>query len=158
MEEIKAMSKTRFTIILKKRITDAASKYRLKKQGKKGGEIKYTGIHMASYLQPYSSTLKINEKQEIFSIRNKMVNIPANFATINECICGNIENSANIYDCQKLNNEQPKIEYEEIHSENMGKIRNAYERFKRNINERENTATRNIRPLHVNFGGGNNSF
>ena len=109
----------------------------MKKQGKKGGEIKYTGIHMASYLQPYSSTLKINEKQEIFSIRNKMVNIPANFGTINECICGTTENSAHIYDCQKLNKERPKIEYEQIYSENIWKIKSVYERFKRNMNERE---------------------
>ena len=72
-----------------------------------------------------------------------MVNIPANFATINECICGNTENSAHIYDCQKLNKERPKIEYEQIYSENIGKIKSIwkiqekYER-KRKTNELKN--------------------
>ena len=62
MNEIKAMTKAKFTIILKKKIRDAALEYLLKKQGKKGGEIKYSGIEMASYLQPFSSALTISEQ------------------------------------------------------------------------------------------------
>ena len=47
------------------------------------------------------------------------------------------ENSAHIYECQKLNEEQPKIKFEQIFSENVGKIRIVYERFKKNMNERD---------------------
>ena len=121
MNEIKAMTKTKFTTILKKKISNAAFEYLLKKQGKKGGEIKYSGVQMASYLQPYCSVLTINEKQEIFSIRNGMVNIPANYGTKSECICGKNENLAHIYECQQLNREQPKLEFEQIYSENIKK-------------------------------------
>ena len=143
------MTKTKFTTILKKKITDAAFEYLLNKQGKKGGEIRYTGLQMASYLQPYCSFLTINEKQEIFSIRNGMINIPANYGTNSECICGNNENSAHIYECQKLNEEQPKIKFEQIFSENVGKIRIVYERFKKNMNERDKQMKNKIatRPL-----------
>ena len=69
---------------------------------------------MASYLQPYSSNLTIKEKQEIFSIRNSMVN-----------------------ECKILNEEQPRVKYEEIYSENIGKIKILYERYKENMERRE---------------------
>ena len=60
----------------------------MKKQGVKGGAIEYADLHMARYLQPYSSALSMSEKQEIFAIRNDMViNISANFRTKIECIC-----------------------------------------------------------------------
>ena len=59
----------------------SAFKYLVSKQGKKGGEIKYKSFQMVDYLLPYNSELPIKEKQEIFSIRNGMVNIPANFGS-----------------------------------------------------------------------------
>ena len=52
-----------------------------------------------------------------------MVNIPANFGSEKECKCGLIENSAHIYECKILNNEQPKIKFQNIYSEHIGKIR-----------------------------------
>ena len=108
MNEIRAMSKTRFVAVLKKKIRAAAFEYLVKKQGTKGGAIKYTGLNMAAYLQPYSSALSIREKQEIFSIRNGMVNIPDNFGTKSICVCGNFENTAHVYECQTLNKGKPK--------------------------------------------------
>ena len=109
----------------------------MKKQGEKGGEIKYNGIQMASYLQPFCSALTISEKQEIFSIKNGMINIPSNYGTKNEFMCGKIKNSAHFYECQKLNKELPRIEYDQIYSENIGRIKVIYERFQKNIKERE---------------------
>ena len=138
MNEIRAMSKTRFVAVLKKKIRAAAFEYLVKKQGTKGGAIKYTGLNMAAYLQPYSSALSIREKQEIFSIRNGMVNIPDNFGTKSICVCGNFENTAHVYECQTLNKEKPKIEFAEIYSENIGKIKSINERFQKNMNQREN--------------------
>ena len=86
----------------------------MKKQGEKGGEIKYNGIQMASYL-----------------------NIPSNYGTKNEFMCGKIKNSAHFYECQKLNKELPRIEYDQIYSENIGRIKVIYERFQKNMKERE---------------------
>ena len=64
---------------------------------------------MVDYLQPYNSELSIIEKQEVFSIRNGLVNIPANFGSEEECKCGEKENSAHIYECKIFRNESPKI-------------------------------------------------
>ena len=118
MNEIKEMTKTKFATILKNKISKAAFEYLVKKEGVKGGEIKYTSLHMASYLQPYSSALSISEKQEIFAIRNDMVNISANYGTKTECTCGKSENTKHIYECNNLKKENPKIEFEQIYLEN----------------------------------------
>ena len=57
-----------------------ASKYQkstiLEKKGLKGSEIFYSSLEMADYLLPFNNTLTINEKCELFAVRNKMINIP----------------------------------------------------------------------------------
>ena len=78
---------------------------------------------LSDYLQPYSSNLTIKEKQEIFSIRNSMVNIPTNFGLEEKCMCGKIESLSHIYECKILNEEKQIVKYEEIYSENIGKIK-----------------------------------
>ena len=40
----------------------------------------------------------------------------------NECICGSNENSAKIFECLRLTKEEPKIEFKQIYSKNVGKI------------------------------------
>ena len=49
--------------ILKKKIKEAAFKYLVSKQGKKGGEIKYKSLQMVDYLLPYNSELSNKEKK-----------------------------------------------------------------------------------------------
>ena len=66
MNEIKETTKAHFSKLLKQKIREAAFKYLVKKQGKKGGDIKYSGLQMANYLQPYISNLSITKKQEFF--------------------------------------------------------------------------------------------
>ena len=77
--EIKNMTKSKFTSILKERISENALAYLVGKQGEKGKEIKYMSLEMSEYLQPINQNLTIEEKCEMFSIRNRMIKIPYNF-------------------------------------------------------------------------------
>ena len=78
-EEIKLMSKNQLTKILRKSQSENALKYLTDKQGTKGKDIEYSRIEMSEYLLPSTSSLTIDEKQEMFSMKNKMLKIPANF-------------------------------------------------------------------------------
>ena len=76
LEEIKNMTKTKFSRILKVKIKKNAFSYLIRKRGKKGGEISYTSLEMAEYLQPCNANLTIEQKHELFEVRNRMVLIP----------------------------------------------------------------------------------
>ena len=77
LEDIKKMSKTKFTNIFKQTTWKRAFIYLKEKQGKKGKEIKYSNIEMAEYLLP-ENKMSISQKQRMFAIRNKMVEIENN--------------------------------------------------------------------------------
>ena len=79
LDEIKQMTKRKFTEELKLRIQQNALLYLTGKQGKKGEEIEYACIKMAEYLQPLNNKLSIEQKREMYAARNRMVNIPYNF-------------------------------------------------------------------------------
>ena len=79
LEEIKLMTKDKFNRILKEKVKESALKYLLKQRGKKGKEIEYTTLEMAEYLQPFGNNLTVTEKRNLYSIRNRMVDIPSNF-------------------------------------------------------------------------------
>ena len=54
---------------------------------------------MAEYLQPFNNQLTIEQKREMFSIKNRLYDIPENFPKDEEkytCVCGE-ENIAHIY-------------------------------------------------------------
>ena len=98
LEEIKQMSKFTFNKMLKKRISENALNYLIKKQNIKGKDILYKKIELADYLQPYNK-LSIEEKRKIFEMRNKMTKIPNNFlngAQKNKCFCGEDEDMSHI--------------------------------------------------------------
>ena len=74
---------------------------------------------MAEYLQPFGNKLTVPEKQNYFSIRNRMENIPSisKGETAYFCICGEIENMGHIYNCKILSEGETKtkkLEYEKI--------------------------------------------
>ena len=95
---------------------------------------------MSEYLLPNSEDLSIENKQKIFGIRNKMVNIPANFSSSEnkyKCWCGNNEDMKHVYICKMLNPEEPIIEYEQIYSSNVRRISEINNRFQQNMNIRE---------------------
>ena len=58
---------------------------------------------MAEYLVPFNNSLTIEEKCEIFAIRNRMINIPFNFSSKSEykCECGKFEDMQHIYMCEQ---------------------------------------------------------
>ena len=58
-DEIKEMSKTKFTRLRKSRIEVNALKYLKNKRKSKGKEIEYTELEMAEYLQPTNDKLSI---------------------------------------------------------------------------------------------------
>ena len=90
LDEIRKISKTKYTNILKQRISEVALSYLVEKQGSKGSETKYTYLEMAEYLLPFNNQLTIDNKCEMFAIKNRMIDIPTNFSSNNEtkCQCG----------------------------------------------------------------------
>ena len=65
--------------MLKEQIRRNALVYLNGKQGEKGKEIKYTSLEMSEYLQPINNELSIEQKREMFSVKNRMIDIPYNF-------------------------------------------------------------------------------
>ena len=129
LEEIRTISKQKYLVILKEKIKVRALKYLLKKQGKKGSEISYSSIEMSEYLQPFNKYLTIEQKREMFAVRNRMVNIPTNFSSKNEtkCDCGDIEDMVHIYECKIFcDNKQSIIPYEQIFTLKVKEQRGVY--------------------------------
>ena len=56
------------------------------------------------------------------------------------------------YECKIWNNEKPEIEFQNIYSENIGKIRIIYERFKENMIKWENSTMNETSYFHVTNG------
>ena len=93
---------------------------------------------MSEFLLP-DSTFSNDTKREVFAIRNKMVNIPANFSSKleHECLCGEKENMEHVYSCKVLTTEKIDIHYENIYSENTHQISEVHRRFQINLKRRE---------------------
>ena len=91
---------------------------------------------------PDKENLSISDKQYIFAIRSRMIQIEYNFPKKGigrkVCVCGKTENMEHIYLCQILNPENTKIGYEGIFEENLRKMKIIYERFRINLENRKN--------------------
>ena len=122
-EDIEKMSCTQFKNLLKEKVKSAAFIYLIEKQLSKGGEIEYTELKMSDYLLP-NNELSIEEKIQVFSIRNKMdKNIPANFCSSQKI--------------SSVSAERGRVYmYEKIYSENVKDIKAINERFQENMNSR----------------------
>ena len=139
LKEIKIMNQTKFKNIVKERIKIVALDYLLEKQGSKGSETKYTNIQMAEYLQPYCSKLNIDEKRQMFAVKNRMVDLPVNFPAKNievKCICGSKETMSHIYSCKSLNKTKEMIKYEQIYEGNITEQIEIFKRFQQNLETR----------------------
>ena len=139
-EEIKQIPKTNYLQLLKGKIRNIALEYLLDKRGSKGSEIKYSYLEMADYLLPFNNNLSIEEKCELFAIKNRMINIPNNFSSKSEyrCECGDIETMSHIYECQQYNEEkEPTIPYEKNFTGNLNEEIQVYKRFSENLRKRE---------------------
>ena len=141
LESISKMTDFQFKNLLNKKIKENAFLYLIGKQGKKGGDIRYSEIQMTEYLQPNSKIHSNEMKRDIFALRNKMVKIPGNFASSEEkqffCKCGESENTKHLYECKVINSEEPVIKFEEIYSNNIQSIYEVNRRFQQNMNLRE---------------------
>ena len=131
--EIQNISKKEYNTMLKRRINEVALKYLLDKKGKKGSEINNMSLEMADYLLPFNNKMSIQEKCELFAIRNRMIKIPSNFSSKCEekCHCGEIENMKHIYECRIFNkNENNVIPYEKVYNGNLRQKIEVYKKFK----------------------------
>ena len=141
LEEIQNMPKMKFHNILKSRIRINALKYLKGKQKSKGGEISYPDIEMADYLLPSNDALTVENKQKLFSIRNRMIDIPSNFQKSDEkslCFCGEQENMKHVFDCEILNEGKPISEnYENVFNGNIGTQIRIFRQFEENLKKRE---------------------
>ena len=99
-------------------------------------EIEYPSLEMKEYLLPYNDRINIEEKQKMFEIRNRMVDIPANFGNSEICICGNEENMSHIYSCEYLNMKEITSAYEKIFNGNLSEQIEIFRRFENNLKVR----------------------
>ena len=76
---------------------------------------------MADYLLPFNNKLTIDEKYNLFAIRNKMINIQSNFSSRCEvkCECGEKEFTKHIYECKLYNDRKTTIPYESVYNGNL---------------------------------------
>ena len=132
------MKKEKYKSIVKEKVSEAALKYLINKQGKKGREIKYPFLEMSDYLLPFNNQ-SIEEKREMFAVKTSMVNITANFSTNSEtkCECGQRENMKHIYECKIYNKENPEVEFEKIYNGNLNEQKMVFRKFKQNMQKRE---------------------
>ena len=135
------MTKDKFNRILKEKVKESALKYLLKQRGKKGKEIEYTTLEMAEYLQPFGNNLTVTEKRNLYSIRNRMVDIPSNFPkekTEFQCICGEKENMEHIYNCELLSDKkEQRIDYENIFNGTIKQQMDVFRKMKQNLDQRK---------------------
>jgi hypothetical protein len=142
LEEIKKMTKYKFSNILKVRISKNALNYLRTKQGKKGKEIEHESLEMSEYLTPRNNNLTKTQKQEMFAVRNRMIEIGNNFPKPNEeylCIlCSEKENMEHIYNCEMLNNKKKQsVKYENIFNGKMETQIEVFMKFKQNMENRK---------------------
>ena len=97
---------------------------------------------MADYLSPNNTGLTIADKQDMFSVINRMVKISYNFPrnqNIEYC-CGQVKIMEHIYNCKLLNPEEATLSYRYLFSGNLGQQIAVY---KRNFEESEKPKSEN---------------
>ena len=137
LREIKEMPKNRFKNMLNLKVKENALEYLLGKRGSKGKEMNYPSLEMADYLLPYNDKMDIEEKQRLFAVKNRMVEIPSNFGKSDSiCICGTKENMSHIYSCQYLNEKKESQPYGNVQNGKLNEQIEIFRRFENNMKER----------------------
>ena len=114
-DEIKQMSLGSFKSVLKKKIKEESLIYLLQKRKIKGKEIEYTNLQISEYLLPNEYIQSIEDKQLLFSLKNKMIS-NIDYRQKDLCICNNEFDLAHIYECRLLNFSDIEIEYKKIYN------------------------------------------
>ena len=141
MEDIKEMTENEYRKLLKQKVTESAFSYLINKKGSKGSENIQIELGMEDYLLPTNSELSILEKQKMFSMKNRMTRIPANFPKANienKCYCGSKEDMKHIYECEILNcGNEPSLEYEKLYKGTISEQIKVFRKFEINLTKRE---------------------
>ena len=149
------MKKKQFSSLLKSRVAENALIYLKKKIKSKGSEIVYSEIELADYLQPIHP-MSIEQKQKLFAIRNRMVQIPDNFSKselITKCFCGEIEDMKHIYTCNILNEGMSQNEkYENIFNGIIDQQTKIFHKFEENMEKRKTLKNRKFCAAEAKFG------
>ena len=134
LEDIKRMSENKFKNMLKTRVKENSLEYLLKRRGSKGQGIQYSTLEMSEYLLPHNVKLNIDEKRRMFSIKNRMIQLPCNFGNPNEkCICGAEENMPHLYSCQYLNENKQIISFDKLNNGSLSDQIEIFQRFEYNM-------------------------
>ena len=102
----------------------------------KGKKIKYSCLEMVEFLLPYNDKLNIEQKQRMYAIRNRMVDIPQNFGKKENCVCGIEETMSHIYSCEYLSITEIQLEYEKIFNGKISEQNSIFRRFEHNLKTR----------------------
>ena len=86
--------------------------------------------------------MTIEQKRNIFEIRNRMATIPANFPYKQKnkkhfCPCEQNEDMKHIYNCKYWNNEETTTEYDKIFGDDIDQQIKVNKRFQHNLEKRE---------------------
>ena len=111
LSEIKLMSKNKFSKLIRERSKIKALDYLIGKQRVKGKDMKYENLEMSEYLLPSTPALTIEERQRLFAMKNKMVDIPNHFPKSDirtRCSCRMIEDMNHIYEYELFNTNNQK--------------------------------------------------
>ena len=145
LDEIKNLTKLQLTKLLKNKVKENAFRYLMQKRGQKGGEISYNKLEMAEYLLPYNASLTIEQKCELFAVKNRMTQIPYNFPKTKEkhkCWCSEIEDMNHIYNCLLYGNDKKEsISYNKIYNGKLEEQIEVFTIFKQKLKQREQIIT-----------------
>ena len=131
------MSADKFKSLLKTRIKENAFEYLLKRRGSKGQGLHYSTLEMSEYLLPHNDKMNVDEKRDLFSLKNRMIQLPCNFGNPNEkCICGADENMLHVYSCLHLNERKEIISFDKLNTGNISDQIEILQRFKYNMERR----------------------
>ena len=102
---------------------------------------------MEEYFMPHNDKLSIQEKQSLFAVRNRMINIGNNFGKMEICKkCNMNEDMEHIYVCKYLNEQQNKIPFGKIYTGNLNQQNQILRIFEKNMNERTKMKTKQNHP------------
>ena len=99
-------------------------------------------LEMSEYPQPTNTGLTIEQKCEMFAVRNRMIDIEYNFPqkdTLTNCECGTKEDMQHIYICDLLSEDKKyeDLPYNKIFNGNLEQQTTVYKIFKHNLEKRE---------------------
>ena len=144
-QELKQIPRSKFSDIVENAIRQKAFEYLIRMRKFKGCEVKYNKFEMADYLKSINYELTIGDKQQLFSYRNSMNNLPANFASRSQdfkcqlkCDIETCEDMKHIWICPKIADlKTQNLDYTEIYNGVLEKQIRIFRIMKQKLEKRE---------------------